>query len=86
MFENSQMWISALASEEIKNQTICIYDHNTKTVRNTKCRDDIAFNVFVFVDEVRNTISTPRSHGEIVVPDIIKQGEWARCLRLNISI
>ena len=52
MFENSSMWISGKASEEIKNNTICIYNSTDGTIRNIKNRHEIATNVFVFVDEM----------------------------------
>lgn len=79
MFENSNMWISAKASEEIRNNLICIYHSNDETITNTKHRNEIATEAFVFVDAPEKFIN-----GDCVISEIINKDEWVRCLRINI--
>jgi len=79
MFENSNMWISAKASEEIKNNSICVYHSNNETLTNLKNRDEIATEVFVFVDVDGNFIN-----GNYIVPQVISKDIWVKCLRIHI--
>ena len=70
MFENN-IWINAIAGDNIKNNSIYIYDTTTKVLNNIKNRDDLATNIFVLVDNVT---------------EIIQKDDYVRCLRINISI
>jgi len=79
MFENSNMWIGAKASEEIKNNSICVYHSNDETLTNIKHRNEIATEVFVFVDADGEYIN-----GDYIVPQVINKDMWVKCLRIHI--
>jgi hypothetical protein len=49
MFENSNMWISGFAKEQLKNKSVCVY-HEDKSLTNLKSRDELGTRVCVFVD------------------------------------
>jgi hypothetical protein len=83
MFEDSSMWITGITKEEIKNHTICVYHSNDKSLTNLKNRDEIATEVFVFVD-AHEWKSNDKSYQEEYIPDIIQPNICVRCLRIHI--
>jgi len=81
MFENSNMWITGKAFEEIKNKSICVFHSNEGTLTNIKNRDEISTEVFVFVDAFDIIYNK-----ELIAPEIIHKNELVRCLRVHIVV
>lgn len=73
-------FFSAVAAEEIHNNSICIYDPRLETVSNIKGIDDFKGRFgcsFVFVNQI-----FPADHcGE----EIIKYGEYIRCAFIYVT-
>lgn len=74
MYENS-VWIDGKAKEKIRNHSIVIY-HENGELTNLKNREEIAVNMFVFVDEI---VPEP-----VKEQCIFNEGSHLRCLRVHI--
>ena len=79
MYENST-WIEGKAKEKIRNHSFVIY-HENGELTNPKDRDEIATNMFVFIDEI-----FPETGGNMALEEhfIFDEGSHLRCLRVHI--
>ena len=73
------MWISGKAQEKIRNHSFVVY-HENGELTNPRSRDEIATNVFVFVDE------NPTFGRDMVLDEhvMLDEGSYVRCLRVSI--
>lgn len=71
---------NAIASEDLRNPSICIYDNVAGAVRNIKNQFDLFQNVCVYID-ICNQVD---KGGNEIKEDIIKKGTMVRCTRVCI--
>lgn len=79
MFENN-IYVSGKATEDLENLSICIYDNGN--LRKIRDRDELATNVFVLV----NALEKLNDGRRLEAPDVVFEGQYVRCLRVNINV